>query len=294
MNLRSPGVIIGVSFLLIWYAVMHQKVKEKMTGAVRLKEDDKKKITDFIILSIANPAESKKIVLSPEAQGFMNFLDQNPITAIDDKFMTSMTEIVKRLAGNDFMMKRLLDNPDTVKDGVRAVTKIITAHTIWLYADSYEKLKETPTQSEFREQLTALMSENPQFKGIINVIRSNDNSLNEVQNNIKWYETQVQEAKNSNNDALVKSNGDALQSQKNRLSVISTQQAAFGKNTYPLGSSTSPMVNQILDTVYKYYFGETVSASGLASGAWKAIVGIFGSLGAIALVAGIVYFVFLR
>jgi hypothetical protein len=56
----------------------------------------------------------------------------------------------------------------------------------------------------------------------------------------------------------------------------------------------SPLVNQVFDIVYKYYFGDTISASGALSAAWKAIVGIFGSLGAMALVAGIVYFVFLR
>jgi hypothetical protein len=81
---------------------------------------------------------------------------------------------------------------------------------------------------------------------------------------------------------------------KMALDGVAIQKSVLGLNTYPFGASTSPLINQIFEIAYKYYFGETYSGAGLLSGAWKAIIGIFGSLGAIALVGLIVYFVFLR
>lgn len=293
LSIRSPAVIAVVSFLLIWYAVMHQRINstEHMTGAARLKEEDKKNVTDYMVLSVTNPADAKKIKLSPEAQTFINFLDQNPITAIDDKFMQNLTEIVKRMSANDFILKRLLENPDTLKDGVRTVSHIITAQIIWAYADPYEKLKEAPTQSEFREQITHILLEHPQFKPVLDGLRKTADIGEKAKARISQLESELL----TTQDAKQKVNLQRqLDEQKNALDIASVQSYALGTNTYPLGSSTSPMVNQMFDIVYKYYFGETVSTSNLASGAWKAIVGVFGSLGAMAVVAGIVYFFFLR
>ena len=262
-----------------------------MTGAARLSSADKKLVTDYIVLSLMNPPEAAKLKITPEARAFISFLDQNPVTSIDDKFMENLTEFVKRMSANDFLLRSLLNDPDKIKKGVRTVAQVITAQIIWVYADAYEKLKEAPTQSEFREQITTIMLADPQFQPFISALKTNAMSEESLKREMSMLQNRLSQANTDTKRAQVNKEIDSV---KARMDAVSLQTTTLGKDTYPLGSSTSPMVNQIFDIVYKYYFGETVSASSIVSGAWKAIVGVFGSLGAMAFVAAIVYFVFLR
>ena len=81
---------------------------------------------------------------------------------------------------------------------------------------------------------------------------------------------------------------------KMALDGVAIQKSVLGVNTYPFGASTSPLVNQVFEIAYKYYFGETYTGAGLLSGAWKAIIGIFGATGAILVIGLLVYYFFLR
>jgi hypothetical protein len=308
--LKQKNVLIAVaSFLLIWYVVVHRKVSEPMTGAARASEADKKAIADTIIQTILPPPKDvKPPELTAEAKKQIDFLLQNPLTAIDDKFMSKLTEIAKTVSQNDFFIRKLMEDPDFVKKATRGITQLVTAHAIWAYADTYEKLKEAPTQSEFKEQMSRLFLDDPKFRPIIDGLKINLTQEPEIVKRI----AEVEARKKQSNDlwaaqpAFVRqhfpqshANQQAelerqLSQNKLGLDMITVQKSALGENNYPLSGSMSPLVNQIFDITYRYYFGETYTASSIVNGAWIAMVATFGSMGAIAVVGAVVYFVFLR
>jgi hypothetical protein len=299
LNLRTPAVIVGVSFLLIWYGVMHQRVnsREHLTDVKPIPNASKEKIIQYMLLKVVSEEQANKIQLTPEDKKFIAFLEANPITAVDDKMMVKLTEMIKKISTNDVMIKQILSNPDLAKNGVRAVGQAAVAAIIFLYADRYEKLKEPPTQDEFKAQMNSLFLDDPGLKigvrGLRNNLDEEDNLKRTMERNTR---RMTELDKSTAPDA--KQEKEQLQRQteaiKMALDGIAIQKSVLGLNTYPFGASTSPLVNQVFEIAYKYYFGETYTGAGLLSGAWKAIIGIFGSLGAIAVVGLIVYFVFLR
>ena len=299
LNLRSPLVIAGVSFLLIWYAVMHQRVnsREHLTDVKPIPNSSKDKIVQYILLKVVSEEQANKIKLTPEDKKFIAFLDANPITAVDDKMMVKLTEMIKKISTNDVMLKQLLNNPDIAKEGVRAVGKAAVAAVIFLYADKYEKLKEPPTQDEFKAQMNTLFLDDPGFKLGVRGLRYNLDQEDEYK--------QMMERNTRRMAELDKSNAPNAQQQKQNLQQqteavkmaldgVSIQKSVLGVNTYPFGASTSPLVNQVFEIAYKYYFGETYTGAGLFSAAWKAIIGIFGATGAILVIGLLVYYFFLR
>ena len=305
LNLRTPAVIIGVSFLLIWYGVMHQRInsREHLTDVKPIVMEDRRGIMDYITTRVISEENANKLKLNPEQKKFIAFLDANPITAIDDKTTTDLIEIIKKNAGTDMMVQKFLENPTTVKEGVRAVGKIAIALCIFMYADHYEKLKEPPTQAEFKTQVAALVKNDHGSMNALNFFKENINSeerykyqLQDLQNRLQQLNegTEYPKVAPQNRGPRKLQLERDIDMTKKAIDGVTVQKRLLGDNTYPMGGSASPLVNQLFDIVYKYYFGETISGAGLASGAWKAIIGVFGSLGAIAVVGLIVYFVFLR
>ena len=299
LNLRTPAVIIGVSFLLIWYGVMHQRVnsREHLTDVKPIPSASKEKIVQYILLKVVSEEQANKIQLTAEDKKFIAFLDANPITAVDDKMMVKLTEMIKKISTNDVMLKQLLSNPDFAKEGVRAVGKAAVAAVIFLYADRYEKLKAPPTQDEFKAQMNTLFLEDPGFKIGVRGLRYNLDQEDEYKQMMEGNTRRMAELDKSNAPNANQQKQDLQQQTemvKMALDGVSIQKSVLGVNTYPFGASTSPLVNQVFEIAYKYYFGETYTGAGLLSGAWKAILGVFGSLGVIAVVGLIVYFVFLR
>lgn len=299
LNLRTPAVIVGVSFLLIWYGVMHQRVnsREHLTDVKPIPNASKDKIIQYMLLKVVSEEQANKIQLTPEDKKFIAFLEANPITAVDDKMMIKLTEMIKKISTNDVMLKQILSNPDLAKNGVRAIGQSAVAAIIFLYADRYEKLKEPPTQDQFKAQMNSLFLDDPMYKQGIRGLRSNLDDEDDLKRTMERNTRRMTELdKSTAPDA--KQEKEQLQRQteaiKMALDGIAMQKSVLGVNTYPFGASTSPLVNQVFEIAYKYYFGETYTGAGLLSGAWKAIIGIFGSLGAIAVVGLIVYFVFLR
>ena len=302
-------LIAAASFILIWYAVVHQRVKENMTDAVRLSEKEKTSVTEALIQSMLPPPPGvKPVELTADAKKFIAFLEQNPVTAIDDKFMSKLTELAKKMSTNDFFIRKMLEDPDFIKKASRGVASMVVANVIWVYADTYEKLKEAPNPSEFKEQMNNLLLSDPRFQPFIDTLKNNltrepDITKNIINNqqHLDRLESEVNSAPGWIRDMLRNSfqpirnmHQKNIDSSKSELDVLGIQKAALGPNNYPLSGSVSPLVNQIFDIAYKYYFGELVSTSSIVSGAWTALVATFGSLGAIAVVGAIVYFVFLR
>jgi len=299
LNLRTPAVIVGVSFLLIWYGVMHQRVnsREHLTDVKPIPNASKDKIIQYMLVKVVSEEQANKIQLTPEDKKFIAFLEANPITAVDDKMMIKLTEMIKKISTNDVMLKQILSNPDLAKNGVRAIGQSAVAAIIFLYADRYEKLKEPPTQDQFKAQMNSLFLEDPGLKIGVRGLRNNLDDEDDLKRTMERNTRRMTELdKSTAPDA--KQEKEQLQRQteaiKMALDGIAIQKSVLGLNTYPFGASTSPLVNQVFEIAYKYYFGETYTGAGLLSGAWKAIIGIFGSLGAIAVVGLIVYFVFLR
>lgn len=299
LNLRSPLVIAGVSFLLIWYAVMHQRVnsREHLTDVKPIPNSSKDKIVQYILLKVVSEEQANKIKLTPEDKKFIAFLDANPITAVDDKMMVKLTEMIKKISTNDVMLKQLLNNPDIAKEGVRAVGKAAVAAVIFLYADRYEKLKAPPTQDEFKAQMNTLFLDDPGFKIGVRGLRYNLDQEDEYKRMMEGNTRRMAELDKSNAPNAQQQKQDLQQQTeavKMALDGVSIQKSVLGVNTYPFGASTSPLVNQVFEIAYKYYFGETYTGAGLFSAAWKAVIGIFGATGAILVIGLLVYYFFLR
>jgi len=309
-TLTQRNILIAVaSFILIWFVVVKQKVSENMEDVKPLTNEDKKNITDYILVSISNQSEADKIKLSAEAKKFLTFLDQNQLTSVNDKFIEKITEIVKRMSTNDVLMRKILENPDNIKKGVRKAGQIVISNVIWEYADTYEKIKQAPTPTEFKEQMTRLLLNNEKLKPLFDTLKKTaetDTSegtkrIQDLQNELVNLENQLKTANASLRPQLERQVAQRrlqinqeMDSIKTGLDVLALQKSTLGPNTYPLSSSISPLVNQLFDIAFKYYFGEVYSGASIASGAWTAIIATVGSIGAIAIVAAIVYFVFLR
>ena len=310
LNLRTPAVIIGVSFLLIWYGVMHQRInsREHLTDMKPIPMESREKIVQYVLLKVVSEEQANKIQLTADDKKFIAFLDANPITAVDDKMMVRLTEMIKKISTNDVMLKQILSNPDIAKNGVRAIGQAAVAAVIFLYADKYEKLKEPPTQAEFKAHMNTLFLEDPGFKIGVRGLRANLDSEDTYKNQITSdtgqlarIDEEVQRAPGfirgwveQNANRRKQQIQERIEQNKMALDGVSIQKSVLGVNTYPFGASTSPLVNQVFEIAYKYYFGETYTGAGLLSGAWKAIIGIFGATGAIIVIGLLVYYFFLR
>lgn len=307
LNLRTPAVIVGVSFLLIWYGVMHQRVnsREHLTDVKPIPMESREKIIKYMLLKVVSEEQANKIELTPEDKKFIAFLEANPITAVDDKMMVKLKEMIKKISTNDVMMKEVLSNPDIAKNGVRAVGQAAVAAIIFLYADRYEKLKEPPTQDQFKAQMNSLFLDDPTYKHGIRGLRANLENEDEYNQQLtinqqqlaRWdklaSQTNFAPFRNYYNDRKNEAQ-QKVEASKTALDGVAMQKSVLGVNTYPFGASTSPLINQVFEIAYKYYFGETYTGAGLLSAAWKAIIGIFGATGAIIVIGLIVYYFFLR
>jgi hypothetical protein len=268
-----------------------------MTDIKPIPNASKDKIIQYMLVKVVSEEQANKIQLTPEDKKFIAFLEANPITAVDDKMMIKLSEMIKKISTDDLVLKQILNNPDLAKNGVRAIGQAAVAAIIFLYADKYEKLKEPPTQDEFKAQMNSLFLDDPTYKHSIRGLRSNLDEEDDLKRTMERNTRRMTELdKSTAPDA--KQEKEQLQRQteaiKMALDGIAMQKSVLGVNTYPFGASTSPLINQVFEIAYKYYFGETYTGSGLLSAAWKAIIGIFGATGAIIVIGLVVYYFFLR
>lgn len=285
LDLKSPAVVLGVSFLLIFFAVFkqnHATCRERMTGSPKYSDDDKKAVMDYLSQSILDSTKAKEIKLTANATSMLAFLDANPVTSIDDTFIANVSDIAAKMAAGNIMLTAALAKPGVVKDGIRTVAKLVVANVIWSYADQYEKLKEAPTQTEFRTQLSEILRTNSQFQPILRSLKDNLQAQEWVRANMERYKKELAKPDISQSDKKMYQKN--LDRTTQDLNVMSLQNKVLGDDTYPLGGSASPTVNQIFDITYKYYFGDTFSASGAFSAMFTALFATFGTIGGIAIV----------
>jgi hypothetical protein len=88
-------------------------------------------------------------------------------------------------------------------------------------------------------------------------------------------------------------NPSAYYGAKRELGEIQSARLFGGEVTYPFPGTTSPIIEEILEIVRKYYFGSSMPQASVA-GLQKTAVGVFGGVGGMIVVAVIVYFVFFR
>ena len=285
LDLKSPAVVLGVSFLLIFFAVFtqnHATCRERMTGSPKYDDKDKQAVIEYLSQSIIDPTKAKEIKLTANATSMLAFLDANPVTSIDDTFIANVSEIASKLAAGNIMLTAALAKPGVVKDGIRTVAKLAVAQVIWVYADQYEKLKEAPTQTEFRTQMSEILLKHPQFKPIIRELKNALDRQERIRQDLEFFKKEA--ARTDIKDSDKKQLQLDVDRRVQELNIMSLQNKVLGDDTYPLGGSASPTVNQIFDITYKYYFGDTFSASGAFSAMWTAFFATFGTIGGIAIV----------
>jgi hypothetical protein len=286
LDLKTPGVVLGISFVLIFFAVFtqnHATCRERMTGSPKFNDEDKKAVMDYLVQSIIDSTKAKEIKLTANATSMLSFLDANPVTSIDDTFIANVSDIAAKMAAGNIMLTAALAKPGVVKDGIRTVAKLVLANIIWAYADQYEKLKEAPTQTEFRTQLSEILRTNSQFQPVLRSLKDNLRAQEDIRYNMEWAKKEVQKPGISESE---KKNAQAnIDNNTQTLNMLSLQNKVLGDDTYPLGGSASPTVNQMFDITYKYYFGDTFSASGALSALWTSLFATFGTIGSIIIIA---------
>jgi hypothetical protein len=285
LDLKSPAVVLGVSFLLIFFAVFkqnHATCRERMTGSPKYSDDDKKAVMDYLSQSIIDSTKAKEIKLTANATSMLAFLDANPVTSIDDTFIANVSDIAAKMAAGNIMLTAALAKPGVIKDGIRTVAKLVVANVIWAYADQYEKLKEAPTQTEFRTQLSEILRTNSQFQPILRTLKDNLRDQDWLRGNMERDKKAL--TKPDISEAEKKRYQESIDRNTQNLNVMSLQNKVLGDDTYPLGGSASPTVNQMFDIAYKYYFGDTFSASGAFSAMFTALFATFGTIGGIAII----------
>jgi hypothetical protein len=306
--LTQRNVLVALaSFILVWYVVVHRNVSEHMTGVPRLSEAEKTEVMKVLFDAVMPNPNALAPVPSDNGKKLLAFLDQNQITKIDDKFMKSLREIVKLLAEEGHPVAvRYSPSPDDLKKAVRTVGKMIIALLIGTYADTYEKLKEPPTETEFRLQLIKSARTDNTVDRVLNIIELQKTAgehaaarIAKVDEEIKEYRARIAREMSSTEIAAGRKSIEANLSywensiKRDKLQVKTTNFTHTTVGPEPLNSS-SPIMAEIISITYKYYFGSPVTQANIISGAATAAVATLGSLGTIAVVAVIVYFVFLR
>lgn len=264
-------VVAGVAFLIMWFVNTRQVyTTEHMTGAVILKDTDKREVEGY--LRTPDAERSKALSkLSPAAKHLVQFLEANPVSTIDDAFVNKILELLE--------VPKEHREPDNVKSHQRKeLTRMVITPLIYAYADTYEKLEKEPSSTEFRQQMLKVANNTPQVKMMMETMRILTSAR---------HEEQIQAELKKTNDSWEKRHFRVA------LGEIHAAKLFAGEVTYPFPGSTSPIIEEILEIVRKYYFGSTMPQASVA-GLQKTLVGIFGGLGGMIVIAVIVYFVFFR
>jgi hypothetical protein len=266
-------MVAGVAFLIMWFVNTRQVyMTEHMTGAAILKDVDKREVEGYLV---ASESEQSKVraKLSPAAKQFVDFLEANPVSTIDDAFVKKIFEIYGLPSQQTEEVKRYQR---------RQLTRVVVVPMIYGYADTYEKLEKEPTSSEFRQQMLKVADSIPEVRMGMDYLRrttSDSGKEKELEDRLKAMDP------NKNPWEVMRA--------KREIGQIQEAKLFAGEVTYPFPGSTSPIVEELLEIVRKYYFGSSMPQAS-AAGLQKTAVGIIGGVGGMVVIAVIVYFVFFR
>jgi hypothetical protein len=252
LDLKSPAVVLGVSFLLIFFAVFSQSCgrdRERLTETPILNDKEKREVTLYLeaVNDGSTPDMSK---VSAKASKFIQFLNDHPVNIISQKFVDAIN------------FWELSPRPLTLEK-VRAYSmQYHVLPILFGYGDTYRALKETPTRSEFDSSISKLLRGSA-YEG---VCRNEDFNQKECEKR-----TPEQRKNDSRCDVLTRS--DFVQ-----------------MNPYPL-TPDSPGVKAISGFIYSYYYGDVplgaigATAQTAGSSLFTAFFATFGTIGGLIVIA---------
>jgi hypothetical protein len=252
LDLKTPGVVLGVSFVLIFFAVFTQSCgrdRERLTETPTLNDKEKREVTLYFeaIREKLTPDMSK---ISSKASKFIQFTNDHPITLITQKTVDAIQSYQET-------------TPPMTVESIRAHILInAVLPLLWDYGNTYTSLKEIPTRTEFDASAFKLI------KG-------------------SWYERIAREW----HDATETCNKYTPEQRKKTTYCTIYESSDFRQiNPYPL-KTDSPGVKAIFDFIYSYYYGDIpmgaigASAQKLGSSLFTALFATFGTIGSIIVIA---------
>lgn len=286
MKKNNTLLVFGVGFLLVWYAVSQQRgggVYEHLTGAPILGDEDKKAVNDYLSARIRG-GKPEDVKLTPKAKDFLKFLEDHPITSIDDAFVTRYLDLKKQATGSDGVATPEDDAKGKTKQLLRdQASYYVLSRAIWGYADYYEKAEKTPSRSEFDKDMLKVVKNDPLMNSGMNQSRMASAEVGMLQQNIEetkkrepnqWEKMRAMWNKTTPEEEKAKS----LEWSTQRLANVQMTTLAVGENEFPFPSGTSSIISQILDTVYIYYYPQTAPDAGALGRSIVSFIAGFGSI----------------
>lgn len=296
--MRSPAVVLGVGFLIVWYVVSNQTPTyyEHLKGAPVLADEDKKAVKRYLGEMAVPGGKPKDVKLTSKAQDFLKFLENNPINSIDDAFVTKILELEnKAYGGGAIAADKLDEKKGAAKAQYRALAAFHVLTTfIWGYADTYEKLEKTPSRAEFDKEMLKIAKNDPVLNYLMNQSR-------QASHTAQWYEKEIEgidkRGPNGWEDFLGRitgRGGEAIKNDtKNNYSkALAREQittTTSGINEFPFPSGSSPIISQLLDITYIYYFPQMSPNAGAF---WKSLVAFIAAFGSIIVGVIVLYLVY--
>lgn len=285
LKLSTPAVAIGMGFLIVWYAVSHQTPTyyEHLTGAPILGDEDKKAVNDYLSAKIRG-GKPEDVKLTSKAKDFLKFLEDHPISSIDDAFVTKYMELQKQAAGGGGMAKPEDDMKGKTKQLLRdQASYYVLSKAIWGYADYYEKAEQTPSRSEFDKDMLKVVKNDPLMNMGMNQSRMASGQVGYLQQEIEAIKKRepnswekMRAGWNKTTPEAEKAN--TLEWSTQHLANLQMTTLAVGENEFPFPSGSSPIISQILDTVYIYYYPQTAPDAGAFGKSIVAFIAGFGSI----------------
>lgn len=295
--MRSPAVVLGVGFLIVWYVVSNQTPTyyEHLKGAPILADEDKKAVDEYL-RAIINNGKPQDVKLTSKAKDFLKYLENNPINAIDDVFVGKIMELETKARGGAALAAEGLDEKKGQrKKEFRAMAAFfVLTKFIWGYADTYEKLEKTPSRAEFDKEMLKIAKTDPTLNQLMNMARDGNQS-------VQWYQREIEEidkrGPNNWENLLGRWTGRGGEAIKNDTKNNYAQQLARGQittttsgtNEFPFPSGSSPIISQILDITYIYYFPQMSPNAGAF---WKSLVAFIAAFGSIIVGVIVLYLVY--
>ena len=254
LDLKSPAVVLGVSFLLIFFSVFAQRYgrdRERLTETPILNDKEKREVILYLdaVASGSTPDMSK---VSAKASKFIQFLNDHPVTLFSQKTIDAFNSVSTPPKG-----------PVTVEMSRAFNTLERLLPILWGYGDTYTALKQTPTRQEFDSSISKLLAGS-----------SYERLAQEWDQTTKYCKTKL-----------------TPEQKKKDVGCKLYEPTDFVEmNPYPL-KPDSPGVKAISDFVYSYYYGDVplgaIGATAQTAGRslFTAFFATFGTIGGLIVIA---------
>jgi hypothetical protein len=253
LDLKSPAVVLGVSFLLIFFSVFSQSCgrdRERLTETPILNDKEKREVT-FYLDAVASGSTPDMSKVSAKASKFIQFLNDHPVILFSQKTVDAFNSVQTPPKG-----------PITVEMVTAFNTLERVLPILWGYGHTYTALKQTPTRKEFDSSISKLLAGSSYER------MCESESLGK-----KICDKYTPEKRKKDIGCKIYSDGDFVE-----------------MNPYPL-KPDSPGVKAISDCVYSYYYGDVplgaigATAQTAGSSLFTAFFATFGTIGGLIVIA---------